>query len=136
MHEGMLEPDALKGARPVLRGAGDSDASPPTRLSTQPPGTPGHRRRRRARAPRLLSRCSLATRSRPVHRRDSPVPLGIAACRWAVKADDTGPGLTARMAGAGLVPMPHIVQGRLDHRSPWAGGTPLRPRPCPRPSPS
>jgi hypothetical protein len=32
MHEGMLEPDALKGARPVLRGAGDSDASPPTRL--------------------------------------------------------------------------------------------------------
>ncbi len=29
MNEAMLEPDALKGARPVLRGAGDSDASPP-----------------------------------------------------------------------------------------------------------
>src|SRR5918997_331320 len=29
----MLEPDALKGARPVLRGAGNSDISPPTRLA-------------------------------------------------------------------------------------------------------
>ena len=28
----MLEPDAVKVARPVLRGAGDSDILPPTRL--------------------------------------------------------------------------------------------------------
>jgi len=30
----LLEPDALKGARPVLRGEGSRDALPPTRLST------------------------------------------------------------------------------------------------------
>ncbi len=29
----LLEPDALKDARPVLRGEGSSDALPPTRLS-------------------------------------------------------------------------------------------------------
>jgi len=32
--DGLLEPDALKGARPVLRGEGSRDALPPTRLST------------------------------------------------------------------------------------------------------
>ena len=31
----MLEPDAVKVARPVLRGAGDSDILPPTRLAEQ-----------------------------------------------------------------------------------------------------
>ena len=31
----MLEPDAVKVARPVLRGAGDSDILPPTRLTEQ-----------------------------------------------------------------------------------------------------
>jgi hypothetical protein len=33
MNEDMLEPDALKDARPVLRGAGDIAVSSPTRLS-------------------------------------------------------------------------------------------------------
>ena len=35
MSEDMLEPDAVKVARPVLRGAGDSDILPPTRLTEQ-----------------------------------------------------------------------------------------------------
>ena len=34
MSEDMLEPGALKGARPVLRGAESSDTPPPTRLTT------------------------------------------------------------------------------------------------------
>jgi len=32
--DGLLEPDALKGARPVLRGEGSRDALPPTRLAS------------------------------------------------------------------------------------------------------
>jgi hypothetical protein len=82
MHEGLLEPDALKGARPVLRGAGDSDASPPTRLRGQPnksnrPPTTQTSVGAPAAAPGLA-----AHRTRPLRPAwIVPAPLARTACR-------------------------------------------------------